>query len=112
MVSRNASCDGPCGEILKNDTMPSVVSPFASILKLPRMPFVIVRFVRWETTLAAPPEVVHVADAGVKPSGTWIGKLAPSTERRSLITLPPWKQTLPPRNTPSAPDCLTAVASD
>jgi hypothetical protein len=58
------------------------------------------------------PEVVPVAENGVKPSGRSIGNFEPSTARRSLITLPPLRQTMPPRKTPCAPDDLTAVAID
>src|SRR6266542_1847204 len=52
------------------------------------------------------------AEIGVKPSGAMIVTLVARTDRRSLISLPPFSQIRPPRKTASAPDCLILFASD
>ena len=57
------------------------------------------------------PAPLTTAEIGVKPSGASSWTLLPSTELRSLISLPPFSQIRPPMKTASAPDCLICVAS-
>src|SRR5581483_12521334 len=61
---------------------------------------------------ALPPDCWTSAEIGVNPSGARIFTFG-APARRSLISLPPFSQIRPPRNTACAPDflILSAVAS-
>ena len=59
----------------------------------------------------AGPAVLTVASSiGVNPSGANSVTSGPKPARRSLISLPPLLQMMPPRKTASAPDALILVA--
>ena len=60
---------------------------------------------------AAAPAPSMVAEIGVKPSGPMIVDVRPEPARRSLISLPPLLQMIPPRKMPSAPEALMRLAS-
>src|SRR3954454_17255401 len=57
------------------------------------------------------PACCTVAETGVKPSGIMIFVPAGTPALMSLISLPPFSQIRPPRNTPVAPEALILTAS-